>query len=115
MALNKFLSKTEIVVSGFSHFIRFIDEWQAACHTSLKTVTTELSHILSQRKKENDLSTMTSLADSFYDELQYIDSTEKQLVKYIPKMEKKATCKELTAAFEKYLEQTKVQQTKVQV
>jgi len=109
MALNKFLSKTEIVVPGFSYSIRFIDEWYAACHTSLKTVTTELSHILSQQKKENDMSTMTTLADAFYAELQDMYNAEKYLVKAIPKMAKKATCEQLTAAFEKHLEQTKVQ------
>lgn len=57
---------------------------------------------------------MTSLADAFYDELQYMNCAEKQLVKAIPKMAKKATCEKLTAAFEQHLEQTKVQVERVE-
>jgi len=60
------------------------------------------------------MSTMTTLADAFYDELQDMYSAEKQLVKAIPKMAKKATCEQLTAAFEKHLEQTKVQVERVE-
>jgi len=55
------------------------------------------------------MSTMTTLADAFYAELQDMYNAEKYLVKAIPKMAKKATCEQLTAAFEKHLEQTKVQ------
>lgn len=50
---------------------------------------------------------LKTLADAFYDELQDILSAEKQLVKAIPKMVKKASCEKLTAAFEEHLEQTK--------
>ena len=57
---------------------------------------------------------MSTLADAFYDELQDMYSAEKQLVKAIPKMAKKATCEQLTAAFEKHLEQTKVQVQRVE-
>jgi len=57
---------------------------------------------------------MSTLADAFYDELQDVYSAEKQLVKAIPKMAKKATCEQLIAAFEKHLEQTKVQVERVE-
>jgi len=60
------------------------------------------------------MSKMTTLADAFYDELQDMYSAEKQLVKAIPKMAKKATCEKLTAAFEHHLEQTKIQVERVE-
>jgi len=61
------------------------------------------------------MSKMTTLADAFYDELQDMYSAEKQLVKAIPKMAKKATCEKLTAAFEKHFEQTKIQVGRVEM
>jgi len=60
------------------------------------------------------MSKMTTLADAFYNELQDIYSAEKQLVKAMPKMAKKATCEKLTAAFEKHLEQTTIQVGRVE-
>ena len=55
-----------------------------------------------------------SLADAFHSELQDIYSAEKQLLKALLKMVKKATSEELTAAFEKHLEQTKTQVERVE-
>ncbi|QDT03088.1 hypothetical protein K227x_14680 [Rubripirellula lacrimiformis] len=49
---------------------------------------------------------MKSLADAFYDELRDALSAEKQLVKALPKMMKKASCEELTAAIEAHLTET---------
>jgi len=50
---------------------------------------------------------LKSLADGFYDELQDMYSAEKQLVKALPKMAKKANSVNLTRAFSDHLEQTK--------
>ena len=49
---------------------------------------------------------MEDLSDAFYDELRDIYSAEKQLVKAIPKMVKKATCQDLAKAFSAHLAQT---------
>lgn len=48
-----------------------------------------------------------SLADAFHEELQDMLSAEKQLVKALPKMAKKATSEELRKAFEEHLEETR--------
>lgn len=50
---------------------------------------------------------MNSLADAFYDELRDIYHAEKQLLKALPKMVKKATSEDLTKAFQEHLEETK--------
>ncbi|QDV24605.1 YciE/YciF ferroxidase family protein [Aureliella helgolandensis] len=60
------------------------------------------------------MSKLKTLADAFYDELQDMYSAEKQLLKAIPKMAKKASCEKLTAAFEEHLEQTKKQVERVE-
>ncbi len=57
---------------------------------------------------------MKTLADAFHDELQDVYSAEKQLLKALPKMAKKASSEKLTAAFEKHLEQTKAQVERVE-
>ena len=49
---------------------------------------------------------LENLSDAFYDELRDMYSAEKQLVKAIPKMVKKATCKDLAKAFSDHLAQT---------
>lgn len=49
---------------------------------------------------------MNDLADAFYDELRDMLSAEKQLVKALPKMVKKASSEELSKAFSDHLEQT---------
>ncbi len=49
---------------------------------------------------------LETLADLFYDELRDVLSAERQLVKAIPKMAKKASCAKLTHAFEDHLSQT---------
>jgi ferritin-like metal-binding protein YciE len=49
---------------------------------------------------------LDTLADAFYDELCDIYHAEKQLVKALPKMAKKASSKELAAAFKSHLEET---------
>ncbi len=50
---------------------------------------------------------LRSLSDLFVDELSDLHSTEKQLLKALPKMAKAATADELRQAFEGHLEQTK--------
>lgn len=57
---------------------------------------------------------LESLADAFHDELRDILSAEKQLVKALPKMAKKASSEELRAAFEAHLEETKGQVERVE-
>jgi len=52
---------------------------------------------------------LKTLADAFYDELRDVLSAEKQLLKAIPKMMKKASSEELKAAFETHLAQTEKQ------
>lgn len=49
---------------------------------------------------------LDSLEDAFYDELCDIYHAEKQLVKALPKMAKKASSEELAAAFEAHLAET---------
>lgn len=49
---------------------------------------------------------LESLEDAFYDELCDIYHAEKQLVKALPKMAKKASSEELAAAFEAHLAET---------
>ncbi len=57
---------------------------------------------------------LKTLADAFHDELQDMYSAEKQLLKAIPKMAKKASSEKLSAAFEEHLEQTKMQVQRVE-
>lgn len=57
---------------------------------------------------------MESLADLFHDELRDILSAERQLVKALPKMAKKASSQELTKAFEKHLHETEKQVERVE-
>lgn len=57
---------------------------------------------------------MKTLADAFYDELRDILSAEKQLVKALPKMIKKASCEKLTAALEEHLSETEKQVERVE-
>ncbi len=52
---------------------------------------------------------LDNLADAFYDELRDVLSAEKQLVDALPKMVDNATSKELKAAFEEHLKETKQQ------
>lgn len=49
---------------------------------------------------------LDTLEDAFYDELCDIYHAEKQLVKALPKMAKKASSEELSAAFEAHLAET---------
>lgn len=57
---------------------------------------------------------MKTLADAFYDELRDALSAEKQLVKALPKMAKKASCEKLTAALEEHLTETQQQVGRVE-
>ena len=57
---------------------------------------------------------LKNLADLFHDELRDILSAERQLMEAIPKMVKAATSSDLRSAFEKHLEQTIVQATRVE-
>src|SRR6188508_1924867 len=49
---------------------------------------------------------LVDLADAFYDELCDVYHAEKQLVKALPKMAKKASSEDLAAAFEAHLAET---------
>lgn len=60
------------------------------------------------------MSKLKNLADAFHDELQDIYSAEKQLVKAIPKMAKKASCEKLTKALEDHLTKTKTHVERVE-
>ncbi len=57
---------------------------------------------------------MESLADLFYEEMRDVLSAERQLLKALPKMVKKANSEELRAAFEKHLGETEVQAERVE-
>lgn len=57
---------------------------------------------------------LNDLADLFHEELQDILSAERQLIDALPKMAKKATSDDLRQAFEKHLEQTRAQATRVE-
>jgi ferritin-like metal-binding protein YciE len=57
---------------------------------------------------------LDSLADAFYDELCDIYHAEKQLLKAIPKMAKKATDEKLVEALTTHLEETKTQVERVE-
>ncbi len=57
---------------------------------------------------------MNTLADAFYDELRDALSAEKQLVKALPKMVKKASCEKLAAALEAHLAETEKQVERVE-
>lgn len=57
---------------------------------------------------------LNDLSDLFHDELRDILSAERQLVEALPKMAKRASSDELKNAFEKHLEQTIVQATRVE-
>ena len=50
---------------------------------------------------------MQDLADAFYDELRDVYHAEKQLLKALPKMAKKASKEDLAEAFKSHLEETK--------
>ena len=52
---------------------------------------------------------MNSLEDLFMDQLKDLYSAEKQLIKALPKMAKKASSEDLKKGFEQHLEQTKHQ------
>ena len=57
---------------------------------------------------------LDTLADAFYDELCDVYHAEKQLLKALPKMVKKATDKTLSSAFKAHLEKTKAQVERVE-
>lgn len=57
---------------------------------------------------------LDSLADAFYDELCDVYHAEKQLLKALPKMAKKAADETLIAAFEAHLSETEVQVERVE-
>lgn len=57
---------------------------------------------------------LSTLADAFYDELRDVYSAEKQLVKALPKMAKKASSSELQEAFEAHLKETEQQVKRVE-
>ncbi|MGN6543733.1 MAG: YciE/YciF ferroxidase family protein [Aureliella sp.] len=55
------------------------------------------------------MAALKNLSDAFYDELRDMLSAEKQLLKALPKMMKKASSEELKQAFETHLAQTEKQ------
>lgn len=57
---------------------------------------------------------LNNLADLFYSELRDILSAERQLIEAIPKMAKMSSSDDLRSAFEKHLEQTTMQATRVE-
>ncbi|HBN79548.1 MAG TPA: ferritin-like domain-containing protein [Planctomycetaceae bacterium] len=57
---------------------------------------------------------LDNLADAFYDELRDVLSAERQLIKALPKMVKKASSEELRKAFESHLEETIQQEQRVE-
>ncbi|MCC6512116.1 MAG: ferritin-like domain-containing protein [Pirellulaceae bacterium] len=57
---------------------------------------------------------LKTLADAFHDELRDVLSAERQLLKALPKMMKKAHSAELKSAFEKHLAETEVQMERVE-
>ncbi len=57
---------------------------------------------------------MKTLADAFYDELRDALSAERQLVKALPKMVKKASCEKLTTALQDHLAETEKQVERVE-
>lgn len=57
---------------------------------------------------------LNDLADLFHDELRDILSAERQLLEALPKMAHKASSDDLRQAFEKHLEQTRVQVSRVE-
>lgn len=57
---------------------------------------------------------MKTLADAFHDELRDILSAEKQLLKALPELAKKATCEKLTAVIEEHLAETQKQVERVE-
>ena len=57
---------------------------------------------------------LDSLADAFYDELRDVLSAERQLVKALPKMAKKAASDDLRQAFERHLAETEKQIERVE-
>ena len=57
---------------------------------------------------------LDSLADAFYDELRDIFSAEKQLLKALPKMVKRASSSDLRKAFESHLAETEQQVERVE-
>ena len=57
---------------------------------------------------------LNNLADLFHDELRDIFSAERQLMEAIPKMAKMASSDDLKKAFEKHLDQTRIQITRVE-
>ena len=57
---------------------------------------------------------LDTLADAFYDELCDVYHAEKQLVKALPKMAKKASSPKLADAFRSHLAETEKQVTRVE-
>jgi ferritin-like metal-binding protein YciE len=57
---------------------------------------------------------LRTLADAFYEELRDVYSAEKQLLKALPKMAKKASSGELQKAFEDHLKETEDQVKRVE-
>ena len=57
---------------------------------------------------------LNTLEDAFYDELCDIYHAEKQLVKALPKLAKKASSEDLKAAFEAHLEETEEHVSRVE-
>lgn len=57
---------------------------------------------------------LKTLADAFHDELRDVYSAEKQLLRALPKMLKKASSPELKQAFEKHRAETQVQVERVE-
>jgi len=57
---------------------------------------------------------LKTLADAFYGELQDILSAERQLVKALPKMMKRASSEELSTAFAEHLAETRVHVERVE-
>src|SRR5690606_14152870 len=57
---------------------------------------------------------LDSLENAFYDELRDVLSAERQLIKALPKMAKKANSPELRKAFEVHLKETEKQEQRVE-
>lgn len=57
---------------------------------------------------------LNSLADAFYEELRDILNAERQLLKALPKMAKKASCADLQQAFSAHLAETEQQVQRVE-
>jgi ferritin-like metal-binding protein YciE len=62
-----------------------------------------------ESQTRENLMSLDTLADLFYDEMRDIYSAEKQIEKALPKMIKKASSRDLTRALENHLEETRQQ------